>query len=134
MNRRMSGSVVAAALVVVALVVTGLAGPGLANAKSRVSTKAKPALTTYLVISPHTPEQCLEVLDAVSGAPNGRSELAKWEWGCKGGDHTGYLEISAASPEDALSHVPEAERSQARAVPLNRFTPDEIRSFHQMKK
>ena len=67
----------------------------------------------YLVISPHTPEQCLAALDAVEAMPNGVQELARWEWGCKSGDHTGYLVISASSADDALKHVPAAERPTA---------------------
>jgi hypothetical protein len=86
------------------------------------------------VISPHTQEQCLATLDAVNAMPKGKDELAKWEWGCMGGDHTGYLMVSAGSAEEALKHVPEAERGDARAIALNKFTPEQIKSFHEMKK
>jgi hypothetical protein len=124
---------VAAAIAVLA---TWQAAPTFAKQKAGGSAMAKSAsgLTTYLVISPHTPEQCLATLDAVSAETHGKEELAKWEWGCMSGDHTGYLMVAAASADDALKHVPELERGAARAIALNKFTPEQIAAFHAGSK
>jgi hypothetical protein len=110
--------------------------PGFAKQKAGGSASARPgpAMTTYLIISPHTPENCLVTLDAVKAEANGSAELAKWEWGCMSGDHTGYMIVPATSPDDALKHVPEMERAQARAVALNKFTPEQIKAFHEAKQ
>jgi len=83
--------------------------------------------TSYLVIAPHTPEQCLAALDHLADA----KVLERVEFGCEGGDHTGYARVEAGSAEEALAIVPTAERSSARAVPLAKFTPEQVRAYHQ---
>ena len=42
---------------------------------------------TYLIESPHTKEECLQALDDVLA--RGPEFLARFEWGCMSGDHTG---------------------------------------------
>jgi hypothetical protein len=93
----------------------------------------KPEMSHFLLIVPHTAEQCLAALDAVVAEPNGGAELAKWDWGCMAGDHTGYLLLSAATGEEALKSVPKAERAGAKAIKLNKFTAEQVKSFHEMK-
>jgi hypothetical protein len=83
--------------------------------------------TSYLVISPHTPEQCLTALDHLVDA----KVLDRVEFGCEGGDHTGYARVEARSAEEALAIVPGAERSSARAISLTKFTPEQLRAYHQ---
>jgi hypothetical protein len=82
---------------------------------------------TYLVISPHSAEQCLKALDHLADT----HQLAKWEFGCKHGDHTGYARLQGSSPEEVLSMVPEDERASARAIALETFTAEQIRAAHQ---
>jgi hypothetical protein len=91
-------------------------------------------MTNYLVISRHTPEQCLQSLDTISSRPNAKEDLPKWEWGCNSGEHTGYLTVSAANEAEALRHVPDNLRAQARAVKVEKYTVEQIRSFHTVKK
>jgi len=81
---------------------------------------------TYLVISPHTPEQCLAALDHLAA----EGQLSKFEFGCKHGDHTGYARVKASSPEEALAIVPENERASARAIPLDQFTAEQVKALH----
>ena len=81
----------------------------------------------HIVISPHTAEQCLEALEHLAD----ERHLAAFEFGCKSGDHTGYARVQAATPEEALAVVPAAERSTARAIPLDRFTAEQLRAAHQ---
>ncbi len=85
----------------------------------------------YLVESKHTQEECLRALDEVLA--KGSDVLNRIEWGCMAGDHTGYSIVDARSESDALQIVPMFLRGKARAVKLNKFTPDQIRSFHQKK-
>ena len=84
------------------------------------------AKSEFLIISPHTPEECLAALEQAETL----GSLSKFEWGCKGGDHTAYAFVQAASAEDALKLVPENVRAQAKAVKVNKFTPAEIKSMH----
>ena len=85
----------------------------------------------FLIIAPHTPEQCLAALDDVE--QNGKGVLKKIDWGCAAGDHTGYLAVDAADEKEALANLPEKTRAGARAVKLVKFSPEQIRQFHQGK-
>jgi len=82
----------------------------------------------YLVSAPHTAEQCLAALDDF--AAQGREQLARFDWGCKDGDHTAYAVVEASSAEEALATVPANQRAQAKAVRIDKFTVEQIRSLH----
>lgn len=83
----------------------------------------------YFIESPHTPQECLRALDEI--LEKGPSALAKYEWGCMAGDHTGYSIVEARSTTEASESVPTFLRGKARVVKLNRFTPEQIREFHK---
>jgi hypothetical protein len=83
----------------------------------------------YLVIAPHSPEECLSALDGLVE----EKKLDKWDFGCMGGDHTGYLVTRAGSTEEALASVPANQRAKARVVELNKFSEAQVKSFHQGK-
>jgi hypothetical protein len=83
----------------------------------------------YFIESPHTAEECLHALDEILGM--GPLALSKYEWGCMAGDHTGYAILEARSEAEAAANVPAFLRGKARVVKLNRFTPEQIRQFHQ---
>ena len=85
----------------------------------------------YLVIAPHTAEQCLAVLDDIKD--HDASLLKKIDWGCAAGDHTGYLAVEADSEAAALQSLPEKSRAGARAVKLVKFSAEQIKQFHQGK-
>jgi hypothetical protein len=87
--------------------------------------------TRYMVIAPHTAEQCLAVLDDIKA--NDQALLNKIDWGCAAGDHTGYLAVDAESEDAALKSLPEKSRTGARAVKLVKFTPEQIKQFHASK-
>ena len=93
---------------------------------------AKAATMKYMVISPHTAEQCLQALEDVQAMGSGM--LAKWDFGCMDGDHTGYCIVSASSAEEALMKVPESERANAKAVKLHKFTAAELKAVHEKMK
>jgi hypothetical protein len=84
------------------------------------------AKSHYLVISTHSPEQCLHTLDQFADA--GKS-LKTFDFGCKAGDHTAYAIVPAASDEDARNTLPAPMRASARVIRLDRFTTDQIRAM-----
>ncbi len=82
----------------------------------------------YMVISPHTREECMAALDAA--AEQGPDALAQWRWGCAAGDHAAYGFIQAASSSEALESVPEELRARARAVEVTELSEQKIESMH----
>jgi hypothetical protein len=82
----------------------------------------------FLVIASHTPEECLNVLDETKA----KGVLGKFEWGCMAGDHTGYAIIEAKDEAAVKSMLPK-DMQHAKVVKLNRFTAEQIQSFHDKK-
>ncbi|HYD42586.1 MAG TPA: hypothetical protein VEB43_17290 [Anaeromyxobacter sp.] len=98
------------------------ASPGAAPA----GEQAKAGKQTYLIVSPHTAEQCLAALDHLVAART----LETFEFGCKHGHHTGYAHVQARSTDEALAVVPEIERPDAKAIPVSRFTAAQVQALH----
>jgi hypothetical protein len=86
---------------------------------------------TYLIESSHSREECLQTLDDVLA--RGPGFLSKFDWGCMAGDHTGWAVIEAPNDTAARSMVPAVVRGKARVIEVTKFTPEQIRSFHQAK-
>jgi len=99
---------------------------------SLAGEEAKTEVSSFLVSSPHTAEECLASLDEVAASSKGA--LDKWYWGCMAGDHTGYEIVQASSKAEALMVVPENLRAKAKAVKLNKFSEEQVASFHKMKQ
>ncbi len=78
----------------------------------------------------HTPEECLQALDAINESSH-KDLLGKIDWGCLEGNHTGYMFVEAASPDDALKDIPEPVKKNSHAYKLNKFTSKEIAEFHK---
>lgn len=97
--------------------------------KGEKNPKTSSAMSEYLVISPHTAQECLAALDDVSKL--GKDVLATYDWGCMSGDHTGYTKVQAASESEALKAVPQSIRGKARAVKIVKFSPEQIAMAHQ---
>jgi hypothetical protein len=91
----------------------------------------KTGANRYLIVAPHTPDQCLKTLDDMEAMSP--ALLDKMEWGCMTGDHTGYAFVDAASEEAARNLLPASERAQAKVIKLNKFTAEQIKSFHNKK-
>jgi len=87
--------------------------------------------STYFISSPHTKEECLNALDAVSD--KGPEQLNQWHWGCQAGDHTGYAIVQAESDSEARGYVPGIVRNKARVTRVDKLTQQQIRSFHEMQ-
>jgi hypothetical protein len=89
-------------------------------------------MSDYLVESIHTPEECQKDLDTIlRDAPK---VLDKFEWGCLSGEHRGVAIVQAEDETRALGLVPASVRSRTRAIPLTRFTPEQIRMAHEQHK
>ena len=84
---------------------------------------------TYLVSTPHTAAECLAALDEFVATDE--KLLETMDWGCRDGDHTGYARLHAASAAEAISRLPQNQRAKAKAVRLGKFTPEQIKSFHE---
>jgi hypothetical protein len=61
-------------------------------------------MARYLIESPHTSEECLRALDEILARDPGM--LAKYDFGCMSGDHTGYVIVEAGSESEARENVP----------------------------
>jgi hypothetical protein len=85
-------------------------------------------MSKYLLTSKHEPEECLRALDEI--LTKGPDILDKFFYGCKEGDHTGYAIVDAENMSGALSLVPDFLRESACVSKVDKFTPEEIRSFH----
>jgi hypothetical protein len=83
---------------------------------------------TYLIESPHTKDECLQALD--DALARGPGFLAKFDWGCMSGDHTGWAVVEAGSETAARTMVPALVRGKARVVEVSKITPGQIKSFH----
>ena len=88
-------------------------------------------MARYFIESPHTKEECLQALDEILA--EGPEVLARYDWGCMAGDHTGYATIEAGSEASARNMVPALVRNKTRVIEVGKFTPGQIRSFHETK-
>ena len=75
----------------------------------------------YLVISPHTAEDCRMAVKHFRDYHAGF--LSHFEWGCYDNDHTAYQILEANNHEEALHAVPPLFRERARAIQLTHFNP-----------
>jgi hypothetical protein len=81
----------------------------------------------YLIISDHSNEDCLHILDLVQA----QGYLHHYDWGCKDGVHVGWAIVEAENREEALLSVPTIIRNKARAVRLNKFTEEDLQNLHR---
>ena len=85
---------------------------------------------TYFIESPHSKEECLQALDEVLA--RGPQFLAQFDWGCMAGQHVGWATVDAGSESEARNMVPAVVRNKACITPVNKFTRNQIESFHKM--
>lgn len=86
-------------------------------------------MAKYMLESPHTEEECLQALDETLA--KGSDLLAKFDWGCMAGEHTGWAVVEAESESDARNIIPTFLRSKAHVVKVDKFTPQQIKSAHK---
>lgn len=80
----------------------------------------------FLVISPHTKEECRQALMDVYAV----GYITHFDWGCSDGDHTGWIVLEAESASQALMVVPPNQRNRARVTKLVKFSPADIEKMH----
>ncbi len=80
----------------------------------------------YLILSPHTKEDCMMALEHFAKFYG--SYIHKFEWGCFDNDHNAYAIVEAESHESALMAVPPLFRNKARVTRLINITPELIQS------
>lgn len=86
-------------------------------------------MPSFLIISPHTEEDCAKVIQDTLAM----GYLTHFDWGCKDAEHTGWAILEAENKAEALMVVPPLVRSHARAIQLSKFSPDEVRGWHDVK-
>jgi hypothetical protein len=108
-------------IIVMLLVVFLLGG---SKTESKVSGE-----NNYLVKFTHTKESCLAALDKIS--KDNSKLLAKIDWGCMSGDHTGYMIINGKDEKSVMAMIPESIRDQVKVEKVDKFTKEQIESFHK---
>ncbi len=81
----------------------------------------------FLIESSHIDVDCNNVMEQFVF----HGYINHFDWGCKAGVHTGWATIEAENASQALLSVPPRLRSTARAVRLNRYTPESIQKDHE---
>ena len=80
----------------------------------------------YLIILPHTIEDCMMALKQIEAI----GMITHFDWGCKDNDHTGYVCLEADSKSEALLSVPSSVRAKARIIKMTKFSPEDVRAMH----
>jgi hypothetical protein len=80
----------------------------------------------FLVVSPHTAGECVKALKEIHAV----GYITHFDWGCKDGDHTGWVVIEAENAQQALMVVPAMQRHHAKAIKLVKFSPHDIEQMH----
>jgi hypothetical protein len=83
-------------------------------------------MNRYLVESNHSEEECHHVVEQFVYY----GYIMHFDWGCQAGVHSSWAIVEAGDEREALLSVPAFMRSKARAVKLNKFTPEMIQVSH----
>ncbi len=75
----------------------------------------------YMVISPHTSEDCKKAVKEFRQYNAGF--FTHFEWGCYDNDHTAYAMIEAENHENAKMSVPALFREKTKVIRLTNFDP-----------
>jgi hypothetical protein len=85
-------------------------------------------MARYLLTCPHTPEDCVPDIDSILG--HSKELLARFDWGCKDGEHVGWVVVEAGNEATARMMLPVAIRNKASVRAVNKFTPQDIEQMH----
>ncbi|HVP67120.1 MAG TPA: hypothetical protein VMT17_07640 [Anaeromyxobacteraceae bacterium] len=84
----------------------------------------------YLVSLRHEPEDCIRLLE--DWEKDHKVLLARTEWGCASGTHSGWVLVEATSEQAAVAQVPASNRAGAKAVMVEVLSkPDQLKKIHQ---
>ena len=87
----------------------------------------------FLIELPHEPESMACARFVKLMLTSGSHFLTHADWGCKDGEHNGWIIVEVGSREEARNILPPPFRHQAKVVSLNYFTVeqmDEILNLH----
>jgi hypothetical protein len=84
---------------------------------------------SYLIENDHTKEECLNALDEISH--RSPQMLDSCYFTCSTGKHHGVCFVEAKSESEACDMIPSPLRGNSRVTPVEKYTPEQIRSFHQ---
>ena len=84
-------------------------------------------MNRYLVESSHAADDCNHAVELFTI----HGHIYNFDWGCEAGVHSSWAIMEAENESQALSSVPSLLRSKARAVRLNKSTPEKIQEFHK---
>ncbi|MBI3587202.1 MAG: hypothetical protein HY088_08745 [Ignavibacteriales bacterium] len=79
----------------------------------------------FLVSSPHTIEDCKHIVKETLSI----GYLTHYYWGCKSGEHCGWVIIDADNEKEALLSVPPLVRHKSKAVAIVQFDPREVNEW-----
>jgi hypothetical protein len=85
-------------------------------------------MARFFVECPHTPEDCVADLDSVLG--HSQELFARFDWGCKEGEHTGWVIVEAQDANTARMLLPISIRQRAKVHGVVKFTPEDVKQFH----
>ena len=85
-------------------------------------------MARFFLEVPHTAEDCVREIDSVMG--HSHELFARFDWGCKGGEHVGWVFLEAQDAGIAKMMLPALLRARARVVGANKFTIEDVASFH----
>jgi hypothetical protein len=79
----------------------------------------------FLIISPHTAEDCSKVVKQTLAI----GYLTHFYWGCKSGVHSGYAMLEAENEKEALLSIPTSIRDKGRAIGIVQFDPRDVEEW-----
>jgi hypothetical protein len=83
-------------------------------------------MSRFLIELPHEAEGKACARFVKLALTSGSHFLTHADWGCKDGQHSGWVIVEADSKEEARFVLPPPFRSQAKIVALNYFTLEQI--------
>jgi hypothetical protein len=83
-------------------------------------------MNRYLVESIHTEEECYHVVEQFVYY----GYVMHFDWGCEAGVHSSWAIVEAEDEHEALLSIPALMRPKARAVRLNKYTPEMVQAAH----
>ena len=91
-------------------------------------------MARFLIEVPHEAEivACAKAIRVLLST--GSHFLTNADWGCKDGDHRGWIIVDVASRAEAMGILPPTYRHEAKIVQLNKFSLaeiDDILAHHQ---
>ena len=121
------------ALSIAALAIAGaaLADDMMGKMPKHHGKMAKSMKSMFMIESPHTDAECMNVMDEVN--KSGPKELSNWQWGCMSGNHTAYRMVMAADENAAMAMVPADVRAKAHAYKISKMTPEMLEMAHKGK-